>query len=260
MSQKRCKNCGAEITGKFCANCGQRSEIHDFTFSHIFHEVMHAFTHADKNFFVMVKGMIINPAKIAWEYIIEGKRQRYYNIFAFFLIITAVNAFVEISLLNLKENIFHDNNEYAMLFNAYNKLMLLAIVPAVGFAVFGLYHCKSKRRYSEYTVFAMVLVSMKTTIDLLVNSVNFLLVHFFKVYRGLDDSIIYVLVITALIAMANYRFHKHFGDRSVVKAILSGVLFNIIIGALAMFVVWAFLRHFEGLGVFTIYGIRIGGK
>lgn len=257
--QATCKNCGAPLTGRFCSNCGQKSDIHDFSFKHIIHEIIHAFTHADKNFFLLAKKMLFNPAKVAHEYLIEGKRQRYYNPFAFFLIITAANAFIQAGLLNLREKIFHDNNEYAKLFNAYNKLMLLVIVPVIALAVFGLYHGRSRRRYSEYTVFTMMLLSMQTVIDIIINATNFLLVYIFKVYRGIDEYVLYVVIIAGLFAIANYRFHAYFKDRSVLKAMSAGIMYVVITALINMFIVWAFLRDFHGLGVFSMYGIRISG-
>lgn len=257
--EQTCKNCGNGVPGKFCTNCGQKADTHDLTFTHIFHEVIHAFTHADKSFFAFLKSVTLNPGKVGYEYIIEGKRKRYYNPFAFFLLITAISAFVESGLLNLREQLFHDNNEYARMFNAYNKLMLLVIVPAIGFVIFTLYHRKSHRRFSEYIVFAMMLLSMKAVIDIIINAINFLLSRFFHIYRGLDQFIFYPLLIATLVALAVYRFHRYSFERTIIKHILAGLLFCLVIAFIDMFIVWAFMRHFNGLGVFNIYGLRISG-
>lgn len=257
--QQNCKNCGTDLQGRFCNNCGQKAEIHALTFSHIFHEVFHAFTHADKSFLVMLKKMIVEPGKVAWEYIVEGKRQRYYNPFTFFLLVTAINAFVESRLLTLRENIFHDNNEYARLFNVYNKAMLLIIIPCIAFAFFALHQKKARLRYSEYTVVAMMFFSMKTTIDIFVNSINYLLVYAFHLYRGLDEYFFYILAVAMLVAYADRQFHDQRYKSSFIKSITAGLLFCLIIAGVNMFIVWAFLRHFNGLGVFNMYGFRISG-
>ncbi|MEO7523843.1 MAG: DUF3667 domain-containing protein [Ferruginibacter sp.] len=257
--QQNCKNCDTNLQGKFCKNCGQKANIHPLTFRHIFHEVFHAFTHADKSFLVMLKKMITGPGNVAYEYIVEGKRQRYYNPFTFFLLVTAINAFVESSLLTLKENIFHDNNEYARLFNAYNKAMLLLIIPCIAFAFFALHHKKSRGRYSEYTVFAMMLFSMKTTIDIIVNAFNLMLVYFFHIYRGLDDYVLYIVLIAFLVAVADRQFHIRFYKTTWLKSIIAALLFCIIIAGINIFIVWAFLRHFDGLGYFMLYGVKISG-
>ncbi|MEP6468001.1 MAG: hypothetical protein ABJB05_16945 [Parafilimonas sp.] len=205
----------------------------------------------------MLKKIIIGSGKVAYEYIVEGKRQRYYNPFTFFLLVTAINAFIESSLLTLKQNIFHDNNEYARLFNVYNKAMLLIIIPCIALAFFALHHKKSRLRYSEYTVFAMMLFSLKTTIDIFVNSINYILAYFFRIYRGIDDYTLYILTVAFLVAYADRQFHKQLYASPLLKSITAGLFFCLIIVGINMFIVWAFLRQFDGLGVFSIYGFRI---
>ncbi len=90
MNAKHCLNCASTLSKEqnFCANCGQPSKIHRFTLSHFFHEGFHAFTHADKGLFYLLKELAIRPGTVAREYI-AGKRKKYYNPFTFFLILAA---------------------------------------------------------------------------------------------------------------------------------------------------------------------------
>ncbi len=95
MNNSLCLNCNASDinNGQFCAFCGQKKEIHRFTTGHLVHEFLHAFTHADKSIFQLIKQLAVNPGKVLREYIIEGKRKRYFNPFTFLLIILGISVF-----------------------------------------------------------------------------------------------------------------------------------------------------------------------
>jgi Protein of unknown function (DUF3667) len=254
-----CKNCGAPFTGNYCNGCGQKSGVPVFTFSHIAEEAFHAFTHADKSFLVMVKKLFRSPGKVAYEYIVEGKRKKYFNPFNFFLIITAVAAFMESRQLAIEEKIFHANNEYGLLFNVYNKAMSLATIPVIALMIWLVHYKKPRLRYSEYTVFTMMLFSISSIIQVIVKAVNYCTVYFFHMYRGLDEYILYPILLAVIIAFADYHFHKQLKRGSWLQSILVGLLFCLVLLGIEVFVVWAFLRHFDGLGIFTLYGIRISG-
>ncbi len=90
-----CKNCGTAVVAEadFCHHCGQSTHFHRFTVSHFLHEMFHAFTHADKGFFLLVKELIKRPGVVMYEYITLGKRKTYFNPFIFILLIGAIHLF-----------------------------------------------------------------------------------------------------------------------------------------------------------------------
>lgn len=85
-----CKNCSSAITGNFCSNCGQKGEVHRITIKHVIHDFLHAFTHADKGFLLLVKDLLIKPGIVVKEYI-EGKRKKYFNPLSFLVICAALH-------------------------------------------------------------------------------------------------------------------------------------------------------------------------
>jgi len=91
MNSGYCLNCEVVLHegDKFCPNCGQTTHTHRFTLVHFFHEVFHAFTHADKGIFYLLKELALRPGVVAREYI-AGKRKKYFNPFTFFLILAAL--------------------------------------------------------------------------------------------------------------------------------------------------------------------------
>ena len=95
---KTCPNCsaGLETRYTFCPQCGQNTHIHRFNLSHIAHEFFHAFTHADKGVLFLIKNLALRPGVLAREYVLEGKRKKYFNPFTFLLIVLGLNLSVNI--------------------------------------------------------------------------------------------------------------------------------------------------------------------
>ncbi|GAB3314808.1 hypothetical protein GCM10027299_03420 [Larkinella ripae] len=91
-----CPNCSAGLEKPFhyCPNCGQSAHLHRFNLPHIFHEIFHAFTHADKGVLYLVKSLTLKPGVVAREYILEGKRKKYFNPFTFLLLVLGLAVFV----------------------------------------------------------------------------------------------------------------------------------------------------------------------
>ncbi len=91
-----CTNCGTRFGGAFCNKCGQQV-THRITMAHISHDMVHAFTHADKGFFYMMLQLFKRPGIVAREYILEGKRKKYFLPFQYILIIGTIAAFVAVN-------------------------------------------------------------------------------------------------------------------------------------------------------------------
>ena len=254
-----CKNCGIKFNGNFCNQCGQKNNPGRFSFKHIFEEVFHAFTHADKGFLSILAKMAIDPGKVAYEYIVEEKRKKYFNLFTFFVLITAVAAFVENKDLALQESVFHNNNEYGYLFNIYSKGLLIITIPILAAFLWLINHRKNGLMFSEYTVFAMVLMSVKSMVDIIVKSLNYLGTAFFSRQGDLDNNIGYAIFLIAIMSYANYSFHKNLRQGSIPKSLLTGICFCAIQAGISIFIVWAVLNDFKGVGIFDMYGIRFSG-
>lgn len=166
-----CKNCGATATGNFCEQCGQKTDIHKITFSHLLHEFFHALTHADKGFLFLIKELIFRPGHVAAEYL-DGKRKKYFNPLSFLVIASAIWALV-VSKTGYFESIGsgmkRDNQgmpeELAFYFSestkiivAYGKVISLIItVPLLSFLTW-IFFRKGKHSFAENLVLQALLV------------------------------------------------------------------------------------------------------
>lgn len=95
MQPGNCLNCGKEIdlNNNFCANCGQKTQLHKLSLSELGHEAVHYFTHADKGIFHLLKLLLNKPGTVAREYIL-GKRKTFFPPLNFFLIVAAICLFM----------------------------------------------------------------------------------------------------------------------------------------------------------------------
>lgn len=88
MQSTNCLNCGTALQpgANFCTQCGQKADTHRLNFHHIWHDLVHAFTHADKGIFPLIAQLVIRPGTVAREYV-DGKRKKYFNPFTFAFVV-----------------------------------------------------------------------------------------------------------------------------------------------------------------------------
>ena len=87
-----CLNCGTALMNRqnYCPNCGQKADTPRITFRYLASEFLHAFAHADKGLFNLVKNLATNPGRVATDYV-EGRRKGYFNPFGFLTICIAIS-------------------------------------------------------------------------------------------------------------------------------------------------------------------------
>lgn len=81
----QCKNCGTQVKGNFCHNCGQRTNVGRIDFSYIIQEIPNSIFQLNRGFFFTVRELFLRPGHSLREFI-GGKRKYYYKPIAFLLI------------------------------------------------------------------------------------------------------------------------------------------------------------------------------
>jgi hypothetical protein len=85
-----CPNCGKELQGKYCYDCGEKKvHGHDLTLRHFLQHALHEFTHLDSKVFATVRYLFTRPGFLSQEYV-AGRRLRYMQPLSLFLIASAV--------------------------------------------------------------------------------------------------------------------------------------------------------------------------
>ncbi len=91
-----CPNCTTPLRADFryCPTCAQPQPAHRLTLPHILHEAFHALTHADKGVLYLTRELARRPGAVAREYALESKRQRYFNPFAYLMLVLGLTVLV----------------------------------------------------------------------------------------------------------------------------------------------------------------------
>lgn len=92
-----CANCGAPVSGHYCAVCGQRVEHAVHSLSHFLREVAEDLTHADSRLWRTIAALLFKPGYLTREFL-AGRRVKYlpplrlYLVLSlFFFLVVAIN-------------------------------------------------------------------------------------------------------------------------------------------------------------------------
>jgi len=80
-----CQNCGAELAGPHCAQCGQAAIDYRRSFRHVIVDVLDSFLNWDSKFFATIGLLIVKPWRLTNEFL-SGKRVRYLHPLRLYLL------------------------------------------------------------------------------------------------------------------------------------------------------------------------------
>src|SRR5687768_8269448 len=78
-----CLNCGAELAGPYCSQCGQHGHPHR-KLTHVFEEFLHGLLHFDTKAWRTLPMVVFRPGTLTRNYV-YGRRARYISPIALFL-------------------------------------------------------------------------------------------------------------------------------------------------------------------------------
>src|SRR5437660_8851868 len=81
----QCENCGAELTGHYCGQCGQAAVDYRRSFRHVITDVLDSFLNWDSKFFATIALLILKPWRLTNEFL-AGKRVRYVHPLRLYLL------------------------------------------------------------------------------------------------------------------------------------------------------------------------------
>lgn len=83
----QCKNCGAEITGRYCAACGQHSDVSIPSLHKLFVEALGDLYNFDSRLWRSFGLLLFKPGRLTREYL-EGRRARYVPPFRLYVVLS----------------------------------------------------------------------------------------------------------------------------------------------------------------------------
>ena len=99
-----CLNCGADVIGKYCHNCGQENSEPQES---VWHLVLHFFTditHFDGKFFSSLKDILVRPGFLSKEYM-AGRRAKHLNPIRMYLFTSFIFFLIFFSTVHIDKNL-----------------------------------------------------------------------------------------------------------------------------------------------------------
>src|SRR5690348_12278919 len=84
-SLTHCENCGAELHGHWCSQCGQPAIEYRRSFRYVVADLLNEFLNWDSKFFTTIALLIVKPWRLTNEFV-AGKRVRYVNPLRLYLL------------------------------------------------------------------------------------------------------------------------------------------------------------------------------
>lgn len=231
------------MQGNFCSNCGQKAETHRITFKHVIHELIHAFTHTDKGFFLLIKSLITKPGIVAKEYL-EGKRKKYFNPLSF-LVITAALHFLAVYHSGYFEGIINNGSprmpviwkEALAISNGNLKMLdLFLLVPLIA-VLSRVFFRRPRYNLSEHFVLQSLVLSQAFNLRTFI----FVPLHLLFPQLGMWRIWLFQICLLAFMTFANKQFFQQNIFLTIFKTILMMVLYVVLYWALIL--AYVYLKH-----------------
>jgi Protein of unknown function (DUF3667) len=168
-----CLNCSNELTGKFCSDCGQKTETHRFTMHEWLHEIPHSIFHVDSGFFYTFKNLCLRPGTMIREYL-GGKRKDYFSPFLYVLVWCGIFILVSHFLADAE----HHQAEITDLKSAtefidenYYKILVVGMILPFSISSFLVFY-RSKFNFAEHLVLNSFVISQLIIGDIIMTLIN----------------------------------------------------------------------------------------
>lgn len=253
----KCKNCNAELFGKFCSACGQKVYTEkDKSVKNLLYEAFHFITHFEGKFFNTLKTIFRRPGKLSIDYS-QGIRQRYYKPISFYLLIVVLYLiFPLFQGLNMEMKYYKKNvlwGDYvsrqiedhltkegiteAQLSEKFHqkskntsKVLLLLLIPLTVPILYLLYFNKKRLLFdniilaTEVNIFYLLVIYILSPI---------LILPVMKVFKfTLTEFTLALLLLVVFITYASVLFQRVFKEKwwlSIIKGILLAVLHTVML-------------------------------
>ncbi|GAB5410398.1 MAG: hypothetical protein BalsKO_27630 [Balneolaceae bacterium] len=154
IKESNCLNCGTEVSGNYCTNCGQKFQPTKVPIKLFLEDAVETLFNIDNRWLKTLKDLFFNPGKATKEYI-EGKRAQYLPPLRIYLSISIVY-FLLVQLSESSQvffiNFTDDEGEMGNI-GTIIQYLLFFLVPIFAVLI-KLFHKKRKGFYVEYLIFA----------------------------------------------------------------------------------------------------------
>lgn len=211
-----CINCSQPVSGNFCSNCGQKSNVKRYTLRFILENLLSSIFNLDKGFWLTIKHLTTSPSQVIKTYL-SGNTIRYFNPFKLFLFSSFVYTFIIIQF-----NIFDQSIEQIKSYGLYTKdaedsqlLMLeyikkymslinLINIPFYSLSTYLLFR-KYKYNFTEHMIINTYTISLYTVYNIPVALFMLVVPESAGIISSL--GVVLLAIISAFIMRSFYKIH-----------------------------------------------------
>jgi len=89
IAVSRCRNCGAPLSGRYCADCSQAADVHVPSTRELLHQALEGITHSDSRLWTTLYSLWFKPGKLTLEFV-AGRRVAYLPPFRLYLVLSVI--------------------------------------------------------------------------------------------------------------------------------------------------------------------------
>jgi hypothetical protein len=207
----QCKNCGAELTGPWCAQCGQKRIDRRLTIRSAASELFNAITNVERGFLFTIKEMFFRPGIVVGDYV-SGRTKPYFPPFRFAFILVTLSVIVTVSsgvfdmqqdslsqqwqVTEMTEEQKKFQETFGEYFQRFMNFFIIIMLPFYALASW-LFTRKKGYNYAEHFVANTFLVGQTSLYGMLAVPI-YLLLPDFTAYAMIASLLITVVVLAQL--------------------------------------------------------------
>ncbi|MEQ6168412.1 DUF3667 domain-containing protein [Ekhidna sp. MALMAid0563] len=212
MADKSCINCSSLVTGNYCSNCGQKTEVLPITWKGLITELSSRWLGADNRIIRTFIGLWHNPKKVITDYL-EGNRVKYIGPLSYLVVMSflyvlsfEVFGFNPTEMMDEASRVFQDPdqelsekqrqflNDYTQMFSKNMRLLVGAIIPFTALSMSIFYR---RRNYLQNFLIVSYALSQLLWISIITVALAATTGYLFFV-EGLVINMIYNVIVVGL--------------------------------------------------------------
>ncbi|MBT8219481.1 MAG: DUF3667 domain-containing protein [Bacteroidia bacterium] len=237
LKDKHCANCGNQLYGFICHECGQKQVSERWSTPILVQQFIHQITNIERGFVFTIKELFKSPGRLIHNYW-KGITVIYYNPFRYLLIWTAINLLITFwlgidDMLQasmepdfIEEQLGAEKMESAdQQFDSWMNILVLLLIPIISVVTKWMFK-NAKKNYAEHLILNSYIFGHQALITSITQFIFYFLPGLFSIYIVFNFAIGWIY--------NSYIFYNTFNEKIgtvVLKALVIGIL-----GMLAFFV------------------------
>lgn len=250
---KECKNCGTELQGSYCHQCGQEFLEERYSLKSLTLSIFSNFFNLEHGFFHTTIALFKHPGKVLEDYL-DRNDVNYYNPIRLALVWITISVLITLTFGvydNMLDQAFHGTTEEEeAVMNFFDKMKrFMNIMPFIFIPFYALmskaFFRKRKLNYAEHLIMITYATAMSTAIGVIPAIVYIIFPSLVPASQGVS-----LVVSTTIFAVFGIHFFGYRWYHAAWRALLIAMLTMVLIALTAVIAVFVY-QAITGTGPFA---------